>query len=58
MRISNDAIVVFMTLIKDIMYKWIRSAVMLKAHHDQKTLEARDLVNIKSICKDCIITKF
>jgi len=58
LRVSNDALVLLMTVVKDIMYKWIRSAVMLKAHHDQITIDSRDLRNIKSICKDCVISKF
>ena len=57
-RLSDLAIKLLLTLISDIVYKWIRSAVGLKAHSGGATLESRDLTNVKLICDDCPLLSF
>ena len=57
-RMSDLAIKLLMTLISDIIYKWICSAVGLKAHSGGATLESRDLTNVKLICDDCPLLSF
>ena len=57
-RVSADAINGLMSFMTDFLVRYIRSAVGLDAHSDGKTVKARDLENVYTICSEFPKMKF
>ena len=49
-RVGKETVDLLMTVVSNIILKWIRSAVGLQSHNNVATIDARALKNVQSIC--------